>query len=335
MPELIEPNKAAYLRLLETIKREITEGTSRAQEAYNREKIISYWKIGKAISVHLSQSRSVAAYGKHLHARLAGDLGIGERLLYQMTQFYNTYPNLKPSQNLNWSHYRLLTTVKDEGQRNALEAKAASDNWSHRALDTFIKDERSKSPKPKSRKFRKLSVLRRRLYTYNVFKDDYSKNVLIDCGFNIYHESNMGNFRGNFVETVKTKSGYKLAKTTSTYKQLYTYKAYVKKIIDGDTIWVVVDCGFKIWTHQKIRLRGIDAPGITTQKGLESYKFVCKELKGLPFIVIKSHGRDKYDRYLSDIFYLKDEKDPQGVLKRGEFLNQRLLDESLAIHQST
>jgi endonuclease YncB( thermonuclease family) len=93
---------------------------------------------------------------------------------------------------------------------------------------------------------------------------------------------------------------------------------------------VIVDCGFKTWVHQKIRFRGINAPGITTRKGVEAFKFVCKELKSLPFIVMKSHGRDKYGRYLSDIFYLKGEEDPLVVLKKGIFLNQRLLEEKLA-----
>ena len=101
-------------------------------------------------------------------------------------------------------------------------------------------------------------------------------------------------------------------------------------LIDGDTLWVNVDCGFKIWAKQKIRLRGIDTPSIETQKGVESFKFVSKTLRGLPFIIIKSHGRDKYDRYLMDIFYLEGEEDPLVVLEKGTFLNQVLLDEGLA-----
>ncbi|MBU1121801.1 MAG: hypothetical protein KKF54_03780 [Candidatus Omnitrophica bacterium] len=292
--------------------------------------------------------RSSENYGKQLYTKLSRDLDIGERLLYQISQFYNTYPTLKPSQNLKWSHYRLLTSIKDEEQRNILEVKASDDNWSQRKLESFIKDHKEKSTKvskSKIPKSKKLSLLKGKLYTYSIFKDDYAENILIDCGFNIYHESDLVKFpatslklsggsafggKDNFVETVKTKSGYKLIKANATKKHLYTYKAYIKKIIDGDTLWVIVDCGFKIWVKQKIRLRGIDTPGITTQKGIESYKFVCKELKGLPFIIIKSHGRDKYDRYLMDIFYLKGEEDPLVVLEKGTFLNQRLLDERLA-----
>ena len=74
---------------------------------------------------------------------------------------------------------------------------------------------------------------------------------------------------------------------------------------------------------------------ITSKKGVDAYKFVCKELKGLPFIIIKSHGRDKYDRYLMDVFYLKGEEDPQVVLEKGIFLNQKLLDENIAIIETT
>jgi len=328
--------KDPYSILLKHIKQEIAKGLSRAQEAYNRQKLITYWKIGRAISQHLSQYKESINYGKRLYSRLSQDLGVSERMLYLITSFYNAYPHFKPSQNLNWSHYRVLTSIKDERQRNILESKASNENWSKRALEDFIKADKEKSVKilkPKIVRHRRLSVFKGRLYTYSIFKTDYAKNILIDCGFNIYHESGIAKFSGRFVGTVKTKTGYKLIKSNATYKHLYTYKAYVRKIIAGDTIWVIIDCGFKTWVHHKIRFRGINAPGITTKKGVEAFKFVRKELQNLPFIIMKSHGRDKYGRYLSDIFYLRGEKDPQTVLKKGIFLNQRLLDEGLAVRE--
>ena len=48
---------------------------------------------------------------------------------------------------------------------------------------------------------------------------------------------------------------------------------------------------------------------------------LSKALKGLDYIIIRSSKSDKYDRYLADVFYGKDEK----------FLNQQLLDEGLAV----
>jgi hypothetical protein len=100
--------RGTYSILLKHIEQEIAKGLSRAKEAYNREKVITYWRIGNAISEHLLENKARANYGRQLYARLSQDLGVGERLLYQITQFYNAYPKFKPSQNLNWSHYRLL-----------------------------------------------------------------------------------------------------------------------------------------------------------------------------------------------------------------------------------
>lgn len=326
--------ESSYSKLLKHLKKEIAEGLDRAQKAYDREKVITYWNIGKSISEHLLINKNRADYGKKLYKKLSNDLGIGERLLYQMSQFYTTYPDFEPTKNLKWSHYRLLTSVKDEEKRNLLESKASDDNLSNRALEAFIKEVKEEPAKIKKpvRK-RKLSLIRGRLYTYKIFKDKYADNLLIDCGFNIYKESDISQFRVDVVETVKTKNTFHFKASNATKKHFYTYKAYVQKIIDGDTIWLIIDCGFRVWIKQKIRLRGIDTPSMETKKGRESFKFVSNALKSLPFVIIKSHGRDKYDRYLIDVIYLKDEQNPLLVLKKGAFLNQVLLDEGLAVRQ--
>lgn len=41
---------------------------------------------------------------------------------------------------------------------------------------------------------------------------------------------------------------------------MYHYKANVERIVDGDTIDVVIDLGFKITTFQRIRLARINTP---------------------------------------------------------------------------
>ena len=46
-------------------------------------------------------------------------------------------------------------------------------------------------------------------------------------------------------------------------------------------------------------------------------------------MIIKSHGRDKYDCPLVDLFYMKD-AEPERVLKEGIFLNQELLNKGMA-----
>ncbi|OGG49508.1 MAG: hypothetical protein A3F84_08580 [Candidatus Handelsmanbacteria bacterium RIFCSPLOWO2_12_FULL_64_10] len=51
----------------------------------------------------------------------------------------------------------------------------------------------------------------------------------------------------------------------------------------------------------------------------------------VPFVVLTTTKPDKYDRYLSDVFYLPGGIDPQDVLQKGIFLNQQLLDQGLAV----
>ncbi len=55
-------------------------------------------------------------------------------------------------------------------------------------------------------------------------------------------------------------------------------------LIDGDTVWLDIDCGFRVWTRQKVRLRGIDAPELPTAEGQRAKDFVVRALSELPFV---------------------------------------------------
>ena len=104
--------------------------------------------------------------------------------------------------------------------------------------------------------------------------------------------------------------------------QVFTYYAYIERVVDGDTLLVQVDLGFGVWTRQYLRLRGIDCPEIDTAKGRQAKRFVESELSRVPYVVISSSRSDKYDRYLADVFY--------ETKKSEQFLNNRLLEEHLA-----
>ena len=83
--------------------------------------------------------------------------------------------------------------------------------------------------------------------------------------------------------------------------------------------------GFKSRILHYLRLRGIDAPEIDTPEGKKSKKFVERELSQVNHIILTSSRSDKYGRYLADVFYGEGD---------GQFLNQRLLDEGLAVGYS-
>lgn len=47
---------------------------------------------------------------------------------------------------------------------------------------------------------------------------------------------------------------------------LYTYKAIAKRVIDGDTLDVILDLGFKIYKADRLRLYGINTPEVYGKK---------------------------------------------------------------------
>jgi micrococcal nuclease len=86
---------------------------------------------------------------------------------------------------------------------------------------------------------------------------------------------------------------------------MYEYKAVVKKVIDADTIDLVIDLGFYISVQKRVRVLGIDAPEVNTKEGKEAREFVRSYLQiGMDVIVrTEKDKNDKYGRFLADIIY--------------------------------
>src|SRR3990167_7609795 len=49
-----------------------------------------------------------------------------------------------------------------------------------------------------------------------------------------------------------------------------TYKAFIERVVDGDTLIVKIDLGFETRIREYLRLRGIDAPETDTAEGKRS-----------------------------------------------------------------
>lgn len=95
---------------------------------------------------------------------------------------------------------------------------------------------------------------------------------------------------------------------------MYQYKIKeVVKIVDGDTVDVVIDLGFDITRKERVRLNGIDTPETLTKDavekkyGLEAKEYVEKWFSKQKEIVIRTYKDDKYGRTLGD-FYGNEEK---------------------------
>tara|TARA_A100001388_G_scaffold267756_1_gene242183 strand:- start:33 stop:479 length:447 start_codon:yes stop_codon:yes gene_type:complete len=85
----------------------------------------------------------------------------------------------------------------------------------------------------------------------------------------------------------------------------------VIKVVDGDTIDVILDMGFDIMYKQRVRLFGIDTPESRTRDleekkyGLLSKKFLQEHLKSASRIAIKTYKGDetgKFGRILGDVW---------------------------------
>ena len=85
----------------------------------------------------------------------------------------------------------------------------------------------------------------------------------------------------------------------------------VTKIIDGDTIDVIIDMGFDIMCKSRIRLFGIDTPESRTRnleekvRGKLSKKYLTDLLKSSKKLVVKTHkGSEtgKFGRILGELF---------------------------------
>jgi micrococcal nuclease len=92
------------------------------------------------------------------------------------------------------------------------------------------------------------------------------------------------------------------------------YEYYVKevtKIVDGDTIDVIMDLGFDVMFKSRVRMAGIDTPESRTRDlaekklGLEAKEYLKHAIESATDIVIKTekmNSSEKYGRILGWVF---------------------------------
>ncbi|HID71346.1 MAG TPA: hypothetical protein EYP29_01195 [Thermoplasmata archaeon] len=109
----------------------------------------------------------------------------------------------------------------------------------------------------------------------------------------------------------------------------YLYKASLKRVIDGDTVDLIVDAGFYISVHERFRLKDVNTPEIfgvdkeseEYKKGVEAKEFVERRFKeNGNKCVVESHRTGLYGRWIGVIWFEDSEKS----------LNEELLEKGLA-----
>ena len=111
---------------------------------------------------------------------------------------------------------------------------------------------------------------------------------------------------------------------------MYQYKAKLIKVVDGDTVDALIDCGFSTFKKERIRLHGINAPESRTRDKKEKklglaakarLKELIKEGKNEFIVETSIDKKGKYGRLLGELF------NPSGA---GTSYNKTLVKEGHA-----
>lgn len=89
---------------------------------------------------------------------------------------------------------------------------------------------------------------------------------------------------------------------------MYEYAATLLKVVDGDTVHLMVDLGFDVQRKDSFRLYGINAPEMGTDEGVQArdhLRLLLAYNLGAPnplrITTIKDR-REKYGRYLATLW---------------------------------
>ena len=130
--------------IFEEVKKVLQEARNKVYKTANNAMVEAYWNIGRII-VEKQSGNEKAEYGaallKNLSKEMTKEFGKGFTLtnLKYMRQFYLTFPKSHAlSDQLSWTHYRLLMRVENENARNFYIEETIKSNWSTRQLERQI-----------------------------------------------------------------------------------------------------------------------------------------------------------------------------------------------------
>ncbi len=314
------PVPADYAALRRAVEDTVFKGRAEIERAWVR----TYHETGRLINEHVLRLKVRADYGAKILRRLAADTGISERTLYECRQFQRYFPILRARAKLTWAHYRVLCQLEDEARREELLRQAERKGWTSDELSRHVRTANAASLRVAAGSAVPLASpapvrLQPRRGTPGVCRVVADGDGLAaDLGFATFLPLPGGTpiEAGDFV---RVREGRASIEREATRADLFTYHGEVLKAVDADTLWVRVSLPAGVWVKQKLRLRDLDAPELSTTEGRAAKRFVDQLFARGRAVVFCTTKPDKYDRYLADVFVT--DADGQEV-----FLNQALLD---------
>lgn len=111
---------------------------------------------------------------------------------------------------------------------------------------------------------------------------------------------------------------------------MFQYEAKVIRVVDGDTLWLDIDLGFRVHMEIDVRLAKINAPERAqwTAQGLSepAMDYINAQTPPGSTVLVDISRPEKYGRYLATLLYLPGVSDRNEILRSGRVLNDELLD---------
>jgi predicted nuclease of restriction endonuclease-like (RecB) superfamily len=179
--------------LIVDLKRLIESTKNRVISSANAELVLMYWKIGERIQEEILRNKR-ADYGEKIVATLSQHLteeygkGFTKSSIARMLQFYKSFPEIKIvatlSQQLTWSHFVEVLTLRPDLKRNFYAEMCRIEQWSVRKLrekiDGMLYERTAIAKEPEEVARRELETLRKDdvLTPTLILKDPYLLDFL-------------------------------------------------------------------------------------------------------------------------------------------------------------
>jgi micrococcal nuclease len=108
---------------------------------------------------------------------------------------------------------------------------------------------------------------------------------------------------------------------------LYQYKATLIRVVDSDTLILLVNLGFKVHKEVTVRLARINAPETSTLEGKTSKAFLESLLSNQQEVLLISNKLDSYGRSIGEVT-LKDNTNNFTIN-----LSDYLVDSKIAVYR--
>lgn len=86
---------------------------------------------------------------------------------------------------------------------------------------------------------------------------------------------------------------------------MFEYTCTVMRVVDGDTLMLDIDVGFRMHYQSKCRLARVNAPEMLEFGGVQARLFVESELAKAAKLVVTSKRLDKYGRVLGEVRFTR------------------------------